>query len=148
MEPTLTIGRVADATGCKVQTIRYYEQIGLLPEPARSEGNQRLYGKATIDRLAFIRHARELGFRLEAIRDLLSLADRPDQSCEAADAIASQQLREVEHRIARLQALKLELERMVVQCHGGRIADCRVIEVLSDHSLCQTDDHVHPTVSG
>lgn len=144
MDPTLTIGRVAKAAGCKVQTIRYYEQIGLLPAPARSDGNQRLYGKADIDRLAFIRHARELGFRLEAIRDLLSLSDRPEQSCEAADAIASQQLREVERRIVRLEALKLELERMVAQCQGGRIADCRVIEVLSDHSLCRADDHVNP----
>ncbi|OZA07574.1 MAG: hypothetical protein B7Y02_13720, partial [Rhodobacterales bacterium 17-64-5] len=76
-------------------------------------------------------------------RDLLSLADRPDQSCAAADAIAQAQLMEVESRIARLTALKAELERMVVQCAGGRIADCRVIEVLGNHSLCATD-HRHP----
>ena len=136
-----TIGRVAEAAGCKVQTIRYYEQIGLLPCPARSEGNQRLYDQAAIDRLTFIRHARELGFPLEAIRDLLSLADRPDQSCEAADAIARAQLREVEQRIERLQALKLELHRMIDQCAGGRIADCRVIEALSDHALCRLGKH-------
>ena len=139
----LTIGKLGEAAGVKVPTIRYYEQIGLLPEPDRSAGNQRLYGQSALDRLAFIRHARELGFPLDAIRDLLSLSDRPDQSCAAADVIARAQLAEVESRLARLTALKGELERMVVQCAGGRIADCRVIEVLGDHSLCATD-HQHP----
>lgn len=138
----LTIGKLGEATGVKVPTIRYYEQIGLLPLPERSTGNQRLYGRRAQERLAFIRHARELGFPLEAIRDLLSLSDRPDQSCAAADAIARRQLTAVEQRIARLKALKAELERMVVQCAGGSIADCRVIEVLGDHSLCVTHhDH-------
>ena len=139
----LTIGKLGEAAGVKVPTIRYYEQIGLLREPDRSAGNQRLYGQSALDRLAFIRHARELGFPLDTIRDLLSLSDRPDQSCAAADVIARAQLAEVESRLARLTALKGELERMVVQCAGGRIADCRVIEVLGDHSLCATD-HQHP----
>ena len=139
----LTIGKLGEAAGVKVPTIRYYEQIGLLPEPDRSAGNQRLYGQSALDRLAFIRLARELGFPLDAIRDLLSLSDRPDQSCAAADVIARAQLAEVESRLARLTALTGELERMVVQCAGGRIADCRVIEVLGDHSLCATD-HQHP----
>ena len=84
----LTIGKLGEAAGVKVPTIRYYEQIGLLPEAERSAGNQRLYGRKAMERLAFIRHARDLGFTLEAIRDLLSLSDRPDQSCAAADAIA------------------------------------------------------------
>ena len=144
MPAPLTIGRIAESVGCKVQTIRYYEQVGLLPRPARSAGNQRIYGKPDLDRLAFIRHARGLGFSLDAIRDLLSLSDKPDQACDAADAIARAQLNEVERRIARLQALKTELHRMIEQCRGGRIADCRVIEVLGDHSLCQTDDHTQP----
>ena len=144
MAPHLTIGRLAKAAGCKVQTIRYYEQIGLLPEPARSEGNQRLYARSDVDRLAFIRHARELGFRLQAIRDLLSLCDQPQTPCEAADAIARDQLREVERRIQRLEALRAELERMIAQCQGENIAECRVIEVLSDHSLCHAEDHGQP----
>lgn len=135
----LSIGRLADAAGVKVPTIRYYEQIGLLPAPGRSAGNQRLYGAEAVDRLAFIRHARELGFPLEAIRDLLSLSDDPDKPCDAADAIARAQLAEVKRRIARLEALREELERMVRHCAGGRIADCRVIEVLGNHSLCRTD---------
>ena len=144
MEGKLTIGRAALAAGCKVQTIRYYEQIGLLPRPVRSEGNQRLYQKADVDRLTFIRHARALGFPLDAVRDLLSLADRPDQPCEAADTIVRSQLAEVTRRIAQLQSLKLELERMVLQCAGGKISNCRVIEVLSDHSLCRASDHGRP----
>ncbi len=132
----ITIGRIAEAAGCKVQTVRYYEQIGLLPRPERSNGNQRIYSKTDMDRLAFIRHARDLGFPIEAIRDLLSLSDRPDQPCEAADAIARAQLVHVERRIEQLQALKLELRRMIAQCSGGRISSCRVIEVLGDHGKC------------
>ncbi len=135
----MTIGQVARTAGCKVQTVRYYEQIGLMPRPERSSGNQRLYGKADLDRLAFIRHSRDLGFPLDAIRELLDLTDSPAHSCEAADAIAKAHLEQVEHRIVRLQALKTELERMVAECAGGRIADCRVIEVLSDHSLCRSN---------
>lgn len=144
MNGDLTIGRVADAAGCKVQTVRYYEQIGLIPAPPRSSGNQRVYDISAIHRLTFIRHARELGFPLQAIRDLISLSDNPDQSCEAADVIAKAQLDEVDLRIRRLGALRNELERMVEQCKGGRIADCRVLEVLSDHNLCETEDHLSP----
>ena len=138
-----SIGEMSRRTGVKVPTIRYYEGMGLLAAPERTEGNQRRYGRAEMERLAFIRHARDLGFSLEAIRDLLSLSDKPDQSCAGADAIAKAQLAEVESRLARLTALKSELERMVVQCAGGKIADCRVIEVLGDHSLCSAD-HRHP----
>ncbi|MFZ5708418.1 MAG: MerR family transcriptional regulator [Pseudomonadota bacterium] len=135
----LTIGKLGTEAGVKIPTIRYYEQIGLMPGAERSAGNQRLYDRRALERLAFIRHARALGFTLEAIRDLLSLSDRPDQPCTAADAIARAQLAEVESRLARLTALKAELERMVAQCAGGRIADCRVIEALGDHALCASD---------
>lgn len=115
----LTIGKLGAQAGVKVPTIRYYEQNGLLPEAERSSGNQRLYSSKAMDRLAFVRHARDLGFSLEAIRDLLSLSDKPDQSCAAADTIAKAQLAEVESRLARLTALKPELERMIRQCAGG-----------------------------
>lgn len=144
MAHDLTIGRVAEAAGCKVQTVRYYEQIGLIPAPPRTSGNQRVYDDSAVHRLMFIRHARELGFPLQAIRDLISLSDDPNQPCDAADAIAKTQLSEVDRRIQRLHALRHELERMIEQCRGGRIADCRVLEVLSDHSLCETDDHSTP----
>ena len=135
----LTIGTLARRTGTKVQTIRYYEQIGLMPEPGRTAGGQRRYGVAELDRLAFIRHARQLGFTLEAIRELLDLSDNPEKSCDEADQIARRQLRQVELRMARLEALRTELERMVHECSGGNTADCRVLEVLRDHSECLTD---------
>lgn len=138
---TLTIGRLAKQAGCKIQTIRFYEQIGLMPAPVRSEGNQRVYDPRDVDRLAFIRHSRDLGFPIESIRALLSLADRPDQSCAAADQIARVHLEAVERRLSHLSALKAELERMIRDCAGGRIGQCRVIEVLADHRRCLADRH-------
>ncbi len=135
----LTIGNLAKKTGTKVQTIRYYEQIGLMPEPGRTEGGQRRYGDAELDRLAFIRHSRQLGFSLDAIRELLDLSDNPNKSCEDADAIARRQLKQVEQRMERLKALRAELKRMVHECSGGKSADCRVLEVLRDHSECLTE---------
>lgn len=130
----IPIGEAARRSGVKVPTIRYYEQIGLLSAAPRTEGNRRLYGVADLRRLAFIRHARELGFEVEAIRTLLALQDNPDQSCATADALAKAHLIEVEHRIAGLMALRAELERMITECACGRVAECRVIETLSDHT--------------
>lgn len=135
----LTIGTLARRTGTKVQTIRYYEQIGLMPEPGRTAGGQRRYGDGELNRLAFIRHARQLGFTLEAIRELLDLSDHPEKSCQEADQIARRQLRQVEQRMARLEALRTELQRMVHECSGGNTSDCRVLDVLRDHSECLTD---------
>ncbi|MCB9947088.1 MAG: helix-turn-helix domain-containing protein [Rhodospirillaceae bacterium] len=137
----VTIGPLARTSGTTVQTIRYYEQIGLMPAADRSAGNQRLYGQAHIDRLVFIRHCRDMGFPLEAVRELLALADDPDHACADADRIARRHLAEVERKLATLGALKTELQRMIAECGGGRIADCRVIEVLSDHQHCLADDH-------
>jgi len=139
----LTIGTMSRRTGTKVQTIRYYEQIGILPQAERTEGGQRRYTDADLDRLAFVRHSRQLGFSLDAIRELLDLADRPGQSCSGADSIAMRQLKQVEQRILRLQALKTELERMVSGCQGDSVAKCRVLEVLRDHSECLT---AHDTI--
>ncbi|MDB5587310.1 MAG: helix-turn-helix protein [Devosia sp.] len=125
------IGEAARRSGVKVPTIRYYEQIGLLPTAARTEGNRRLYDERTMQRLSFVRHARELGFDIEAIRALLTLQDDPLQSCAIADSIASEHLAEVEHRIASLTALKRELVAMLAQCRHGHVEQCRVIEALS-----------------
>lgn len=144
MSANLTIGDLSRRTGCKVQTIRYYEEIGLLPEPARTRGNQRRYGTDDANRLAFVRHGRELGFGLDAIRDLLDLSDAPDKACDAADLIARTQLRQVESRIVRLKALRRELKRMIDDCAGGRVANCRVIQILADHSECLSADHSAP----
>lgn len=112
-----------------------------MPKPGRTAGNQRHYGEMHADRLAFIRHSRELGFPLDAIRELLELSDDPNRSCEQADRIARAHLREVDTRIASLTVLKAELERMVQQCGRGRIADCWVIDVLANHAKCVTEDH-------
>lgn len=133
ISPATPIGEAARRSGVKAPTIRYYEQIGLLSAPPRSEGNRRQYGDGDLRRLVFIRHARELGFEIDAIRALLALQDRPDQSCEAADLIARARLVEVKQRIASLTALKAELERMVASCSHGRVDQCRVIEALADH---------------
>jgi Cu(I)-responsive transcriptional regulator len=141
-----SIGDLARETGCKVQTIRYYEQIGLMPEAVRTSGNQRRYDQRHIERLSFIRHSRELGFPLHAIRELLSLADMPEQSCAAVDAIARRQLVEVERRLTQLAALKSELQRMITQCQADRIRNCRVIEVLAHHDQCLSGDHRAPDV--
>lgn len=135
----LSIGTMAKRTGTKVQTIRYYEQIGLMPEPGRTEGGQRRYGDVELDRLAFIRHSRELGFSLEAIRELLDLSDSPERSCAQVDAVAQRQLKEVEARIARLETLRIELRRMLSECSANLVADCRILEVLRDHEECLAD---------
>ncbi len=129
-----SISQAARRTGVKVPTIRYYEEIGLLQEVERNEGNQRLYNDAALSRLMFIRHARELGFDVDAIRTLLELQDNPEQPCEQADAIASARLIDVEKRIAGLELLRTELEKMVQECASGRVGECRVIEILADSS--------------
>lgn len=138
----LTIGYVSRKTGVKVPTIRYYEQIGLLAEPERSAGNQRTYRGGAIKRLMFIAHARELGFSLEQIRELLHLADDPEQPCEQANEIAVQHLAHIESRVKRLRSLIKELLNTVHVCGStGTIADCRVIETLADHGKCLSHEH-------
>ncbi|HEY5226670.1 MAG TPA: helix-turn-helix domain-containing protein [Methylovirgula sp.] len=137
VESAISIGALARATGVKVPTIRYYEAIALLPAPSRSASNRRLYIARDAARLSFIRRARELGFELAAIRTLIALQDRPEQSCSEADSIVGARLTEVNEKITHLSALKTELERMLEGCGHGRIASCHVIEVLADHGECQ-----------
>ena len=137
----LSIGDLARLAGCTVQIIRHYEKVGLLPEPQRTGGNRRIYSDEQASRLVFIRHSRKLGFSLEDIRQLLSFADQTDQSCEQVDAIARQHLSSVQERLDRLQSMERELKRMIHQCSGGKVAECRIIEVLTDHSKCLSDNH-------
>jgi DNA-binding transcriptional MerR regulator len=140
----MTIGKLSQMAGVKVPTIRYYEEIGLMPEPERTEGNQRRYVRAHLDRLNFIRHARDLGFSVEAIRDLLSLQATPDAPCHDADRIAAENLADVRTKIARLKKLEAELEHIVSECDGGRAGECNVLATLADHALCMTDHgHTH-----
>jgi DNA-binding transcriptional MerR regulator len=128
---TLTIGQLGSTTGTNVETIRYYERIGLLPEPRRTAANYRAYGIGHAHRLGFIRRARELGFSIEEIRELLSLAERKESSCAAVDRLVGGHLATVEQKITALQRLRRELRETLRACQGGRIAECRVIEALS-----------------
>ena len=141
MMQAVPIGEAARHSGVKVPTIRYYEEIGLLPAPPRTQSNRRHYEAADLRRLTFIRHARELGFEIGAIRALLTLQDDPRQPCATADTIAKARLAEVEQRIRSLSALKAELELMVEGCSHGHVGACRVIEVLADHGKCAHAHH-------
>lgn len=132
----LSIGRLSELSGVKSPTIRYYESIGMIEPPPRSPGGQRRYSDNHLEQLRFIRHGRDLGFGLDDLRALQDLSSRPGRSCEEADAIARKQLAEVEHRIAGLEAVKRELERMVERCSHGVVDECRVIQTLSDHGMC------------
>jgi DNA-binding transcriptional MerR regulator len=131
MAAVLSIGEAARRTGIKVPTIRYYEQIGLLRPPSRSSGNRRRYGAAEVRRLMFIRRARELGFEIAAIRTLLALQDTPERSCHEIDAITRDHVVAIGTKIAQLDALRTELQRMLNCCGGGRTAECRVIESIA-----------------
>src|SRR6266566_4930766 len=128
----LTIGTLARETGVKVVTIRYYEQIGLMPVPARTDGNYRTYSLEHRRRLRFIRRCRDLGFTLDQVRDLLRLSSEKTQPCAKVDRISEQHRRTVEEKLADLSRLARELRRLSACCRGkGLIADCRIIEALS-----------------
>lgn len=135
-----SIGQLSQRTNVKIPTIRYYEQVGLLAAPDRTQGNQRRYGADGLERLSFIRHARDLGFSIEAISALIALQEQPDRSCEAARGIAVTQLADVRLKIARLNALEQELCRISKGCDGqGVSGDCYVLASLADHGLCDRD---------
>lgn len=134
-----SIGSLSKQTGVKVPTIRYYEQIGLIDLAERTEGNQRRYRKEALQRLAFIKHARELGFSIETILALIELNNHPDRSCAEATTIAREQLNDVRERIASLVRLESELARIADGCKGaGVVSDCYVLASLADHGQCET----------
>lgn len=126
----LTIGDLARLTGTKVNTIRFYEGGGLLPQAERTAAGRRIYRDTDTNRLAFIRQSRNLGFPLDAVRELLTLADNSRQSCEAVDRIARVHLAEIDRKIADLSALRSELDRVIRSCSHGTVADCKIIETL------------------
>ncbi len=128
----ISIGELAKRTGTKVVTVRYYEQIGLLPVPSRTAGNYRTYDNDHLSRLRFIRRCRDLGFTLDQIRDLLRLSSQKHEDCAEVDRITALHLAEVEQKISDLKRLANELRRLNSCCKGNRtIADCRIIEALS-----------------
>ena len=132
-----SIGELSRRTNVKAPTIRYYEDMGLLAPPERTEGNQRRYDAAGLQRLSFIKHARDLGFSIEAISSLIELQGHPDRSCHAATEIATAQLADVRAKIKRLRALEKELRRISKGCDGNSVSeDCYVLASLADHRLC------------
>lgn len=132
---TMSIGVLARISEVKVPTIRFYEQIGLMPIPDRTESDRRIYEAAAVRTLAFIKRARQLGFGIDAIRTLLDLAEHPERACDGANALAQEQLEAVETKIAQLEALRTELKRMIQPACRGAAADCRVIETLGHRAL-------------
>jgi DNA-binding transcriptional MerR regulator len=127
----MQIGDLSRAAGVNIETIRYYERIGVLPKATRQVNGRRTYSLDDARRLGFIRHARDLGFDLADVRTLLALQEQPEASCEDASRIAQAQLEAVENRIAKLQSLRAELSRMLTECQNGVVAECRVIEALN-----------------
>ena len=135
-----SIGELSRRTQVKVPTIRYYEEMGLLAEAERTSGNQRRYDKAGLERLSFIRHARQLGFSIEAILQLIELHNHPDLACQAATDIAVAQLNDVRSKIGQLQALERELNRIAKSCDGDTVSgECHVLASLADHRFCETE---------
>lgn len=126
----MKISEAATASGCHLETIRYYERSGLMPAPARTASGYREYSPVEVDRLRFISRGRELGFSLEEIRSLLSLDDDPTMSCCDVDVIARQHLTDIRDRIDKLNNMATELERVITQCAGGERDRCAILGVL------------------
>lgn len=125
------IGELAAATGTKVNTIRFYEDIGLMPRPARTRSGRRIYGEGGLERLRFIRRARGLGFQTAEIRSLLALSDAPGTNCAEATAIAVRHLEDLNDKLAQLLVLRDELDRMAGLCSGGTVSECGIIRSLN-----------------
>jgi MerR family mercuric resistance operon transcriptional regulator len=129
--PLIQIGALAERTRCNIETIRFYEKIGVLPEPVRTGGGTRIYGPAHVSRLTFIRRTRELGFTLDEVRALLRLADERDRPCGEVKSLAAAHLADVKAKIADLRAMQAALADLIVQCETGNGTDCPLIEALS-----------------
>ncbi|HCI3982904.1 MULTISPECIES: MerR family transcriptional regulator [Stutzerimonas] len=125
------IGELAKRTGVGVPTIRYYGEVGLLPEAGRGPGGQRLYESSHLRRLMFIRHCRKLGFSQEDVRALLSHANQTNASCKQVDRLARRHLKNVREKIAALQALEQALEDMIDGCQGGSVEECQIVGALT-----------------
>jgi MerR family mercuric resistance operon transcriptional regulator len=126
----MKIGEVAAASGCHLETVRYYERIGLLPKPRRTGSGYRAYGDGDVRRLRFITRGRELGFSLDEIRGLLQLSSDPSLSCVEVDQLARTHLAEIETRLSELQRMARELRRTIAKCGRGQRAECAILDAL------------------
>ena len=131
----VSIGILAKRAASNIETIRFYEKIGVMPKPSRTEGGHRMYSPAHIERLIFIRRTRELGFTLEEVRALLRLSDGPETACGDVKAIAATHLIDIKDKIADLRAMKTVLAKLIQQCDEGKGRDCPIIETLSKNSM-------------
>lgn len=127
----VSIGKLSECTGVNIETVRYYERIGLLPRPARSRGGHRQYDPAAVRRLGFIRRCRDLGFSIDDIRELLKLVDAGVPTCADVKAIAESHLAGIRQRLADLRKMEAALVATVGQCSGDAVPDCPVIDVLA-----------------
>ncbi len=126
----MKIGSAAVASGCHIETIRYYERVGLLPHPARTTGGYREYLPKEVERLRFITRGRALGFSLEEIRSLLTLSDDPALSCRDVDQLARHHLADIQQRVRELRRIARELERTIASCAGGKRGQCAILGAL------------------
>jgi len=124
------IGELSKQAGCKIETIRYYEQQELMPPPPRTDGGHRLFNSAMVGRLQFIRRSRELGFSMHEIRQLLSIIDGKQVSCERVKTIAEEHLHDITAKIADLRKMQRTLSELAGQCSGEDVPDCPIIDVL------------------
>jgi MerR family mercuric resistance operon transcriptional regulator len=126
----LTIGQLSKLTNVNIETIRYYEKIGMLPPPPRTEGGRRVYGRLQTRMLAFIRRARELGFSLDEIRALLRLGGPEKATCGEVKTIATRHLEDIRAKLSDLKKLERLLSKTVARCTGRAAPDCPVLEIL------------------
>ena len=127
---SLKIGELARQTGVKVETIRWYEKVGLIAAPARTEGNYRAYDTTALSRLSFIKRARDLGFSLDQIRALMTLAGDENRDCASVDAVAREHLADIDRKLADLASLRGHLATLIESCSGGVVGDCRILDAL------------------
>lgn len=125
-----SIGRLAAQSGVKVETIRYYERVGIMPRPARSASGYRHYTDEDFKRLTFIRRGRELAFSLEALRDLLSLVNSRAYTCAEGRDLALEHLADIRGKIADLKRLERAMAEIAARCSGKRVPDCPLIDIL------------------
>jgi MerR family mercuric resistance operon transcriptional regulator len=127
-----TVGDLATRSGCRVETVRYYEKTGLMPDPPRTEGGHRIYSLEHLKRLIFIRRSRNLGFSIEQVKGLLRFVDEPDHTCGEVKGMAMVQARAVQEKIDDLKRLQKALDEMAARCKGGRyrIEDCPIVDAL------------------
>lgn len=128
----MKIGALAAAAGCHLETIRYYERVGLLPKPARTGSGYRAYRPGDVARLRFITRGRALGFSLDEIRSLMRLSESPDLSCADVDALARRHLDDVRGRLLDLQRMEAALVATLEQCRGGERGACAVLQTLAE----------------